>query len=276
MNLGCKLWVLGSPDPEMRVIGAVLNRCGQQSVRAATHNGRRANARQSYQADRIVLDSHHGVVLIECRMPVEGAKSVIRVDHHAPGDPGYGQPPARYWEASSIGQVFALLEIAPTRRDRMVAAADHCLSAAYRGLCPGVDPGALMRWRLDYRARVLGVSAANLLSAIEYTRARLREMAVDGIADLTREPRGTLPEAPEAAAREGLAVIARVAGQGATKTVFMGHASPARIAAWMEAERRCGKTVYGDPDRGFAGSYREQREEKPDRDGLEMHPGGPA
>ena len=273
MNLGRKLWVLGAPDPEMRVIGAVLSRCGQQFVQSATYSGHRANARQAYQADRIVLKNRHGVVLIECRMPVEGAKSVIRVDHHAPGDPGYGQPPSRYWEASSIGQVFALLEIEPARRDRMVAAADHCLSAAYQGLCPGVYPGDLMRWRLEYRARVLGVSAANLLSAIEYTRARLREMAVDGVADLTREPRGTLPEAPEAAAREGLAVIARVAGEGATKTVFMGHASPERITEWMKAERRCGKTVYGDPQRGFAGSYRERCGENPDEENAGARPG---
>jgi hypothetical protein len=30
----------------------------------------------------------------------------------------------------------------------LAAAADHCLAAAYRGECPGVDPDALMRWRV--------------------------------------------------------------------------------------------------------------------------------
>src|SRR5690606_4181877 len=29
------------------------------------------------------------------------------------------------------------------------AAADHCLAAAYRGECPGIDPNALMRWRVE-------------------------------------------------------------------------------------------------------------------------------
>src|SRR5690606_42081711 len=54
----------------------------------------------------------------------------------------------------------------PTRRssdlivipDRYVlaAAADHCLAAAYRGECPGVDPDALMRWRVESRAAFQG------------------------------------------------------------------------------------------------------------------------
>jgi len=35
----------------------------------------------------------------------------------------------------------------------LVAAADHCLAAAYRGECPGVDPDAVMRWRAESRAK---------------------------------------------------------------------------------------------------------------------------
>jgi hypothetical protein len=31
----------------------------------------------------------------------------------------------------------------------LAAAADHCLAAAYRGECHGVDPDALMRWRVE-------------------------------------------------------------------------------------------------------------------------------
>ena len=33
------------------------------------------------------------------------------------------------------------------------AAADHCLGAAYQGLCPGVDPDELMQWRVESRAK---------------------------------------------------------------------------------------------------------------------------
>lgn len=37
---------------------------------------------------------------------------IVRVDHHRPGDPGYGLPPERFLEGSSIGQVFHLLAVA--------------------------------------------------------------------------------------------------------------------------------------------------------------------
>lgn len=36
----------------------------------------------------------------------------------------------------------------------LVAAADHCLAAAYRGECPGVDPDTLMQWRLEKGGRL--------------------------------------------------------------------------------------------------------------------------
>jgi len=36
---------------------------------------------------------------------------------------------------------------------RLIAAADHCLAAAYRGECPGVDPRELMWWQRRPGAR---------------------------------------------------------------------------------------------------------------------------
>src|SRR5690606_38859652 len=133
----------------------------------------------------------------------------VRIDHHRPGDPGYGRPPAEFMAASSLGQVIAelarrqnlpavwrceehVLERAPNgcvkgnpygpywhvgitpadasrrlswgellydhslvlpRAFVLAAAADHCLAAAYRGECPGVDPDALLRWRAWERAQ---------------------------------------------------------------------------------------------------------------------------
>ena len=46
---------------------------------------------------------------MHCRSPLEG-------------DRGYGKPP-RYWEASSVGQVYTLLELEPTQA-RFIAAGD--------------------------------------------------------------------------------------------------------------------------------------------------------
>jgi len=54
------------------------------------------------------------------------------------------------------------------------AAADHCLGAAYRGECPGVDPDALMRWRAESRARFQGRTVEEVLADVERAQAALR------------------------------------------------------------------------------------------------------
>lgn len=147
------------------------------------------------------------------------------IDHHTPGDPGYGRPPAEFLPASSIGQVIDELarlgrvprtwpvhdETVPgghpvgpapvwfvrrqaawcVRQDEadaphgarvrrvphdlvLCAAADHCLAAAYRGECPGVDPDALMRWRAESRAAFQGRPVEAVLTDIEDSRDALR------------------------------------------------------------------------------------------------------
>src|SRR5690606_27287468 len=57
----------------------------------------------------------------------------------------------------------------------LAAAADHCLAAAYRGECPGVDPDELMRWRVETRAAHQGRSVDVLLADVERARVALRE-----------------------------------------------------------------------------------------------------
>src|SRR5690606_15675856 len=89
--------------------------------------------------------------------------------------------PAEFLAASSIGQVIAEL----TRLGKLpaqepeafvlVAAADHCLGAAYRGECPGVDPDALMHWRVAQRAQFQGRAAGQILDDIERARDLLSD-----------------------------------------------------------------------------------------------------
>src|SRR5690606_36820249 len=57
----------------------------------------------------------------------------------------------------------------------LTAAADHCLAAAYRGECPGVDPDTLMRWRVESRAAFQRRSPAEILADIERARQSLRQ-----------------------------------------------------------------------------------------------------
>src|SRR5690606_4910608 len=170
----------------------------------------------------------------------------VRVDHHRPGDPGHGRPPAEFMAASSIGQVIVELarlgrlppgwprgplyagapgqwllqgyrglwtvaEAADCPRhhrgvvipDELVytAAADHCFGAAYRGACPGVDPDALMRWRVAQRAAFQGRDAGQLLADVERAREALRRaptVVLDGVSPRRLREEGCPAEASRA------------------------------------------------------------------------------
>ncbi len=153
------------------------------------------------------------VLLVECR--VEGVDQYALVDHHSLGDPGYGRPPQEFIAAASIGQVVLVLATndalpasfakhnfnTPALRGCMhlvdgqwlvtskeawwviphelvlTAAADHCLNAAYRGECPGVDPEDLLEWRTKSRATVQGRSAEELHADIRRARDALEVAA---------------------------------------------------------------------------------------------------
>ncbi len=305
--------ILGASDPEMTEIEAVARAMGA-AVYYATHRGVRATPANAYAPDGIVgpngetiiapIGGFGQIVVVECA-PAAGCASwpwlalglvpgaeaeldcaalVTRVDHHAPGDPGFGRPPSEYLEASSLGQVLALLGLAPTPRQRLIAAADHCLGAAYRGECPGVDPEELMVWRAESRAAFQGRSVDEVLADVEATTAALRAaLQVDlrspawathdyahdwarsvckrcardsvWVADMRRDP--PWPELPEAATRLGAGYISGPLKGPDGRQKYTCSGSPEQVRAWMEvAEDAFGLTdLYGDPARGFAGGY---------------------
>lgn len=315
-----RIWVLGAPDPEMEIIDRVLREYEETVVYAANRAGERVTPATAYLGESLVTDygyhpCTHGVTtvyLVECDLvehevlpldfdfeeschPELAGRTVRRIDHHRPGDPGYGRPPEEFFEASSIGQV--VLELARLRgRDIalympqdlvLAAAADHCLAAAYRGECPGVDPDELTRWRAETRAAFQGRPVEDVLADVAIATMALREAPLvsigfdvdapgcahhrgyadpgcgdcdyDGGALLVRDLRGRdVPELPEAAVREGVAYLATVTERdGRTKVVLGGHTTPECVRAfmseWAPAHGLVG--VYGDPARGFAGAY---------------------
>jgi hypothetical protein len=318
-----RIWVLGAEDPEMGVIETLLRACGER-VEYALARGERVSPREAYQArlsPSADLRDVTEVILVECDLvgnEIAHINSVRRVDHHRPGDPGYGQPPAEFLSASSLGQVILLLGRLDALPDKfgeerwlsdeeslnpvsgaflwaperdavgpgwahrapagwvtrcgayvwtvppaivLAAAADHCLAAAYRGECLGVDPDALMRWRAETRARHQGRSVEDILADVERAREVLRsapDMHLGGgqaVADLRDRE---VPELPEAAVRDGAAYLAIVTERdGRRKVVLGGHTTPETVKAFIEswAPAQGLTDLYGDPARGFAGGY---------------------
>lgn len=234
-----------------------------------------------------------------CREMAEDGWEFTVCDHHRPGDPGYGRQPAEFLAASSIGQLVALLAI---RRQMpqwhasgydagpagsffyhprqgwlvgdddmnaivppavvLTAAADHCLAAAYRGECPGVEPDALMKWRVESRAAFQRRPVADVLVDIERARRHLREQwqyiqdcASDSGITWADFGDAIIPELPEAACREGIAYVVTVTERDGRSKRVLGAATPEQVRHWMASEGRSLSGVYGDPARGFAGGY---------------------
>ncbi|MEM4167549.1 MAG: hypothetical protein QW793_04765 [Candidatus Caldarchaeum sp.] len=254
------VFVLGAADPEMKRIEQLLRSRGYRVVYAMCR-GKRVFAANAYEADAfsepIEPTDDVELVFVECRAPWPGR--CIIVDHHRPGDPGYGKSPEEFWQASSLGQVYYLLHEQPTREDYLIAAADHCLAHAYKGLCPGVDPDELMRWRAASRAAFQKRAVADVLADIERARQILRtapkiELAGVAIANLLDHE---VPELPEAAAREGVPFVSTVREKDGRKKVVLQVAPPEAVSAFLRGEGMFGALTnrYGDPARGFAGGF---------------------
>ncbi len=247
------VFVLGAADPEMEEIERVVREAGHE-VRYATYNFRRVRAEIANEATGVsdVLPFPREVVFVECR--VRGLAYTHIVDHHHPGDPGYGGAPKDYLKSSSLGQVLALLGLEATAQQRIIAAADHCPTQAYRGECPGVCPKELAQWRTASRAQRRGVTVEEMELAIEKARLELEtaeKIEFSGQRLAWVAERGG--EIAEASARFSIPFMyAEKVAPERTKLGIMG-AAPATIARWMQ---ECGlKKVYGDPVRGYAGGY---------------------
>lgn len=263
-------FILGADDPEMSAIESLLRACGQEYLYANSRDGQRVRPGNAYEAvvpERI--DGVTDVVLVECGFVGEADwlldVRVQRVDHHRPGDPGYGKPPAQYWQASSIGQVARLLGVEPTPLLQIVAAADHCLAAAYAGQCPGVNPKELRAFRVAQRAAFQKRTEVEIEADIHAAESSLEaapriEIGGVEVADL----RGAhVPELPEAACIAGLGYVAEVLERDGCRKVVIGGCGAgtvpgiapvqAFISEWASAQGLTG--IYGDSVRGYAGGY---------------------
>lgn len=105
MNL---FFILGAPDPEMQAIERLLTDAGV-SYGYATSGGRRVHTGTAYAADgcTLAVPEDASVCVVECE--VQDLTAATCVDHHRPGDPGYGCEPERFFLASSLGQTVVHL-----------------------------------------------------------------------------------------------------------------------------------------------------------------------
>lgn len=267
-----QVWILGAPDPEMEAIEALLRLCHQWVRYAAVEeNGktRRVKPHEAYRYSAELGDAPdgNGHVYVECAH-VSGGERAGVVDHHNPGDPGFGKEPRGYFDASSLGQVVRKLVdmgYGPFRAQdvaqwQLIAAADHCLAAAYRGECPGVNPQRLMQWRAESRAKFQNADPEEILRRIQtayhaISAAPTVELAPAMFAFDVRGQR--ISELPEAAARWGFNVLADSpeVTNGRVKVNFFGDERSCVAFQTIWAPQHGVEEVYGDPKRGLMGGW---------------------
>lgn len=266
-------FILGADDPEMTEIENILVTHGQP-FQYAMSDGSRVHPGNAYKADPVPVEAGFKAVLVECEPEkFTGFNALPRiVDHHRPGDPGFNLVPELYWEASSLGQIYKLLNLGtPTSAHLALAALDHCMSHARQGKCPGVDPDMvklLSRQQIAKRKKVsleiVEACIAEMRRQLEVSPVALigKQVVVDFM--WMRISVGYSLEylcILEALADTGMAAIIRTKNKASNpdKVILCGAATVQTleyfISSWAPAN---GLTkIYGVPQRGYAGGYLE-------------------
>jgi hypothetical protein len=274
--------ILGAKDPEMDCIEKLLTERGIQWVHAIAKNGDRVHAGNAYTADAVItfLNKQYPptAIFIEC------AFDNLRFDHHNPNDDGYGKSPELFWQASSIGQLWAFLypdqTIADVPKEMLrVAAMDHCFNAAIQGLCPNVSKEEVLETKIQEIAKATGARESMVLEAIEKWTVLLQETDVltDIYCDdqvgiiagkkvfLVKKHTGvgyslSYLTAQTAATLEGYTIIIRVkdtADALCDRLMLCGNVTEEMAKEFMEKNPLNLKRVFGNPSRGYAGGYEE-------------------
>ncbi len=272
--------IFGAPDIEEQRARKIAIQHGLL-LATATMGGEKCNPMTAYRADGYQIDSEAGestdcleCIIFECApSAAAGLTIVAQCDHHNPGNAGFGLPPAQYLEASSLGQLLKFLRIEPTQEDRVIAAADHCLAAAYAGQCPGVTAAEVLAMRLPEIMKRENVSSeAEAMTEIEAAVKLLKnpdrtvtlgDIQVADVRDL-----GPIPFLVEAGVMTGTAYLAKgdkrfpdkvnLSGPKPVVAEFLGEVAmvdgrPTYPNGWAAANGLY--QAYGDAGRGFAGAY---------------------
>lgn len=137
----------------------------------------------------------------------------------------------------------------------VVAAADHCLGAAYHGQCPGVDPEELRKFRIKQIAEFRGMTEEDVSERIELAILDiLASPRLGPLSDMRGKDTDSLPEAAAIIGRGYVTEVTEPTGR--RKIVIGGRVSPEVITKFLEGTLINGLIDhYGDPTRGFAGAY---------------------
>ncbi len=287
-----KVVIFGGNDREEQMARKVCNANGVLTATALASDGKPVHAGNAYQAAGFSIDqgqslgndgdnlSKYEYIIFECSPRCVNHPILAQCDHHNKGDYGYGMGPLMFWEASSLGQLCTILGVTPTEEMLMIAAGDHCPAAAYKGLCPGIDPAKFKKHRIEGLSTTVecpGVdpvcgnpawglynNSAEIEKHIDFATIllQLAPMSIfEGVKDLRAY--GKVDQLPEAALIAGFSYLSQIpetdrAGNptGNIKVNLGGDNSPetvTKVIEWLNGLPNGISDAYGVPVRGFAG-----------------------
>jgi hypothetical protein len=108
--MATRVWVLGADDPEMAAIERLLTRSKERIEHAVDDFGERIAPASAYKIKKISQDAlgSHRIYFVECGLAA-AENFGVKIDHHSPGDPGYGARSVDFMKAASVGQVISEL-----------------------------------------------------------------------------------------------------------------------------------------------------------------------
>ena len=261
------IFLLGADDPEMKAMAQLLIVFGAPFLYSSVEGGRTTPG-NSYRADPIDVPDAQQLVVVECAFE-DMPGSTIVIDHHRPGDPGFALGPDQFWEASSIGQLHALLGIEPDHDALVMAAFDHCFATAVRGGCTGVTAEEVIHLRIGEIAKQTRTSGDAVWKCVTgfrsaFTRAPDIMIGKQPVKDMRGEHLGVGYSLEYLSAQLAVVMNGGVAlfrhkdhKRQAEKNTLTGHATPATVKFFMEkwAVAQGLVRVFGVPERGYAGGF---------------------
>ena len=202
------LFILGAKDPEMDRIEHILRTLGLAFVYSKTAAARSRSYNAYYADYLPEERFYENKIFIECNTSYTLSGDIFYIDHHHKEDFGFHYDSKEFIKGSSIGQLLQMLlhnsfertvdtlklEIVDKTNDTYgyfyddtwyfksnndlvvkipedivyEAAADHSLSEAYFGLCPGIDPQKMYDFRIRSMKNVFGSSIKNTLEKFSH------------------------------------------------------------------------------------------------------------
>lgn len=273
-----RIVIFGASDIEEQRARKVATKYGL-ILATATIGGEKVNPMTAYRADGYVLDLTESTeamdcIIFECTpLAAAGLTVVARCDHHNPGDFGFGLSPVQYLEASSLGQLLKFLGVEATQEDKVIAAADHCLGAAYQGQCPGVTTEEVLKMRLPEIMKRENVSSeadamAGIEAAVKLLKNPVKTVTLGGVEVADIRDLGPVSFIVEAGVMTATPYMAKgdkrfpdkvnLSGTKEIVADFLGEAVMVEDRSTYPngwAAKNGLFQAYGDAGRGFAGAF---------------------